>query len=59
MSLFETEKPNPLHCEHEQKVADVGGGKTLCAVWGMWTNCREVGHCTARDEDLERIAWSR
>ena len=35
----------PGDCEHEQAVADIGGGKSLCGAWGCWTNCREVGHC--------------
>lgn len=52
LSLFEVARPNPLACKHEQSVVDIGGGKTLCAAMGMWTNCREVGHCTAKDGEL-------
>lgn len=39
----------PGDCEHEQAVADIGGGKSLCGAWGCWTNCREVGHCVYED----------
>ena len=36
----------PGACPDEAKVVDIGGGKSLCTPWGVWTNCREVGHCT-------------
>ena len=55
LSLFGVERPEPFKCPHETSVADIGDGKSLCEVWGMWTNCREVGHCTAMDGDLERF----
>lgn len=33
----------PGKCPHEESVVD--GKKSYCAIWGLWTNCREVGHC--------------
>lgn len=36
-------KRAPGWCPHEHSVVD--GRKSLCALWGRWTNCREVGHC--------------
>lgn len=48
LSLFALDEPDPFDCQHERSVADIGGGKTLCALMGVWTNCREVGRCTAR-----------
>lgn len=47
LSLFDMEERDPFSCEHELAVADIGKGKTECALMGKWTNCREVGHCTA------------
>lgn len=35
----------PGACPDEGAVVDIGGGKSYCKTWGMWTNCREVGHC--------------
>lgn len=36
----------PGECPREERVADVGGGKSYCGAWGRWTNCREAGACT-------------
>lgn len=47
LTLFDLEEPDPFSCEHELAVADIGKGKTECGLMGKWTNCREVGHCTA------------
>lgn len=35
----------PGECPDEARAVDVGGGKSFCAPWGCWTNCREVGYC--------------
>ena len=42
---FGTASRQPGKCEHEQKLADVGGGKSFCELMDAWTNCREVQHC--------------
>lgn len=48
LSLFDMAGDrDPFSCEHELSVADIGKGKTECGLMGKWTNCREVGHCTA------------
>lgn len=52
LSLFGVNRPDPLDCCNERKVVDIGGGKTLCAAMGLWTNCRETGRCNASDGEL-------
>ena len=39
------ESPTPGDCPHEERVADIGKGKSYCKPWRRWTNCREVGYC--------------
>ncbi|MBS4874144.1 MAG: hypothetical protein KHZ79_07205 [Atopobium minutum] len=53
LSLFTVNRPDPFNCPHEQQVVECGGGKTLCALCNLWTNCREWGSCTASDAQLE------
>lgn len=43
LELFERHAPG--HCENETRLADVDGGKSFCALWDRWTNCRCVGYC--------------
>lgn len=43
LELFERHAPG--RCDEETRLADIGGGKSFCAVWDRWTNCREVGYC--------------
>ena len=44
LDLFE--KFTPGNCKNETKTVDIGGGKSFCELFGCWTNCREVNHCT-------------
>ena len=56
LTLFELDEGarDPFACPHELAVADIGDGKTECALMGCWTNCRCVGHCTVRSK-----RWTR
>lgn len=55
LSLFTVDTPNPFHCPYERQVIDCGGGKTFCALRRLWTNCRELGSCTASEKQLDIV----
>ena len=45
LNLFDLPMHDPRNCPHELTTVDIGGGKSFCAIWDRWTNCREVGYC--------------
>lgn len=46
----------PSDCVHEKSLVDIGGGKSFCDLIGKWTNCREVGHCTATHTSYQQMS---
>ncbi|MBO7701856.1 MAG: hypothetical protein J6S36_02965 [Eggerthellaceae bacterium] len=51
LSLFdEMDDLEPGRCPHEGPTFEtMAGWKTECRLMGKWTNCGEVGHCTAKE----------
>lgn len=53
LKLFDPDRPiervrSVGACSYESKMIETkGGGKSLCEVMGLWTNCREVNYCVA------------
>lgn len=45
--ILDAERITGAECVYELMAVDIGGGKSYCTLIDKWTNCREVGHCTA------------